>query len=67
MFFVVKVLASLGCFLGLWKCVLVPVTSILYLGELLESVVHVFSVSKEKSKGFAQLGEGTLVHKFPSL
>ena len=46
---------------------LVPVTSILYLGELVESVVYAFSVSKEKSEGLAQLGEGILAHKFPSL
>ena len=66
-FVVVKVLADLGCFLGLQKCVLIPMTSILYIGELVESVVYAFSVSKEESEGFAQLGEGILAHKFPSL
>ena len=63
MFIVVKVLVHLGYFLGLKKCVLIPVTRIVYLGMIVESLVQAFSVPKEKRDRFAQLREGILVRK----
>ena len=58
-FVVVTVLVHIG----LKKWVLVPLTSILYLGMLVESVAQAFSVPKEKREKFAQLREGILVQK----
>ena len=63
LFIVVKVLVHLGYFLGLKKCVLIPVTRIVYLGMIVESLVQAFSVPKEKRDRFAQLREGILVRK----
>ena len=63
MFVVVTVLVHIG----LKKWVLVPLTSILYLGMLVESVAQAFSVPKEKREKFAQLREGILVSWYTSL
>ena len=63
LFIVVKVLVHLGYLLGFKKCVLIPVTRIVYLGMIVESLVQAFSVPKEKRDRFAQLREGILVRK----
>lgn len=42
---------------------LVPVTHIVYLGMILESLTQAFSVPEDKREKFAQLREGLLMHK----
>jgi len=64
LFVVVTVLAHLGYFLGLKKRVFVPVTSIVYLGMLVDSVAQAFPVPKENLREkFARLRESILTLK----
>jgi hypothetical protein len=63
LYIVCMVLTRLGYFLGLKKCVLMPVQRLLYLGMLIESTVQAFLIQKEKIKTFASLRESILDHK----
>ena len=54
-YIVCKVLVSLDYFLGIRKCVLVPVIQIQYLGMLVDSVAQAFRIPKDVRTKFAQL------------
>jgi len=50
-------------FLGLFKCVLVPVTRIRYLGMIVDSMVQAFCIPEDKKIKFAQLREQILLRE----
>ena len=57
LYIVCSVLVNLGYFLGLSKCVLVPVTRIRYLGMIVDSRARAFCNPEDKKIKFAQLRE----------
>ena len=65
LYIVCKVLVHLGYFLGLKKCVLVPVQRVLYLGMLVDSSRQAFFIPEEKKRTFASLRENILKYKWP--
>lgn len=48
-------------FLGISKCVLVPVTQLQYLGMVVDSIAQVFCIPEDKKIKFAHLGEQILL------
>ena len=63
LYIVCSVLVNLGYFLGLSKCVLVPVTRICYLGMIVDSVAQAFCIPEDKKMKFAQLREQILLRE----
>ena len=66
LYIVCSVLLNLGYFLGLSKCVLVPVTRILYLCMLVDSIAQAFCIPEDEKIKFAQLREQILLRDLPS-
>lgn len=62
-YIVCSVLVNLGYFLGLSKCVLVPVTRIRYLGMIVDSIAQAFCIPEDKKIKFAQLREQILLRE----
>ena len=60
LYIVCLVLVNLGYFLGLPKCVLVRVTSIGYLGMIVDSIAQAFRIPEDKKIKFSQLREQIL-------
>ena len=61
LYIVCSVLVNLGYFLGLSKCVLVPVTRIRYLGMIVDSRAQAFCIPEDKKIKLAQLREQILL------
>ena len=66
LYIVCLVLVNLGYFLGLSKCVLVPVNRIRYVGMIVESIAQAFCIPEDEKVNFAQLREQIFLRGSPS-
>ena len=63
LYIVCTVLVNLGYFLGLSKCILVPVTRIRYLSMIVDSIAQAFCIPRHKKIKFAQLRKQILLRE----